>query len=286
MTSGQERQSERGPDMSRFLPDALRFLTGEGRNKSPEMLLDGLHQRFREAGRERLADLVYEMVRSVLSAFPDFAQRSFHVVVPRSPEVISGEMKTMNECLQGVSDPEDLSSVARSLPAADQALEDAHKCLVVLEHLGGRSDRHQLATALYHIHRGEPLDAEPLLRAIVDDPGHSDDMRWYARTNLSFSLHRQGRSAEAIGVAQAALDERPDIPTPYFNLVSSAAEAGDRAVFVQSLAKMGALYRSSQAQIIKTWLETERGLLAEQMDMRPEEVDQIADLTIHTSDNA
>jgi len=287
MTS-EERQIENQPPepgdgASRFLGEALRYLTGEGRRRDPTRLLEGLHERFRAEGTQKLSDLVYEMIRSCLASFPDYAQRSFEEVRPRSPEIISGELRTMNEGLIGVSAKQDLGSVARTTPSADVALDDTHKCIVVLAKLEGRTARQQLALALWHIHRGAPSEAEPVLRELMDAPDHSEAMRWYARANLAFCLHRQDRSAEAIPVALAALDERPDIPTPCFNLISCAAEVGDRALFEQSLERLGAMQRREPSPVIVSFLEAEAGLLATQMQMSREAILQLAGMSSRPS---
>ena len=272
MTSPQPSPTPRpGGDPASFLPEALRFLSGEGRARSPEELLDALHDRFRSAGREKLADLVYEMVRSCMASFPDYAQRSYQEVVPRSPEVISGEMGTLNDCLQGVEEAQDLGAVARSTPAAEQALDDAARCLAVLERLEGRSDRHELARALHLVHSGQPLEAEPVLRAFLE-PGRRADYVFYARANLAFCLHRADRSAEALPFAKAALEERPEIPTPWFNLISCAAEAGEEATFERALLDFSHLYRSTREPLMRRWLQAEAEVLASQTHLSAAEI--------------
>jgi len=263
------------PEPSRDLRDALAYLTGEGRARSAERLLEDLHERFREAGREKLSDLVYEMTKACLSAFPDFAVRVELTRAPRTAEVISGEMRTMSESLRGVDEPVDVSTVARSTPESERAVEDAHKCLDVLERLEGRTDRHQLASALYNIHRGRPADGEPPLRRILDRPHLSDEMRWYGLVNLAFSLHRQGRGGEAIPVAEAALELLPDRPPGYFNLIAAAADVGDRDVFARGVRRLCALERSGPSSLVRSWLESDLARLAARVGVTTAEVDEM-----------
>lgn len=266
------------PEPSRYLHDALSYLTGEGRSRSAERLLEDLHERFREAGLEKLSDLVYEMTKACLSAFPDFAVRVELNKVPRTAEVISGEMRTMSESMRGVSEPVDISGVTRSTPESEHAIEDAHKCLDVLERLEGRTDRHQLACALYHIYQGQPAEAEPLLRGILDRSHLSDEMRWYGLVNLAFSLHRQGRGVEAIPMAEAALELMPDRPPGYFNLIAAAADVGDRDVFARGVRRLCALQRASPSTLIRSWLESDLDRLAERVGVTSAEVDEMTRL--------
>jgi len=270
--------SFRPDDPQRVLAEALRYLSGAGRQRSPAELLDDLHRRFRLAGQKTLADLVYEMLRACLAAFPDYAQRAYQEVRPRPPEVIGSELGTMNDCLQGVGARTDLGELARARPGASAALADTARCLALLARLEGRSGRQQLATALHHVHAGRPLEAEPILRALAAPTGPEPRLRWYATANLAFCLHRADRSEQAIPFAQAALAERPEIPTPWFNLLSCAAEAGQRALFERSLRRFGALYRKTREPLMRSWLAGERAVLARQTGLSPEAIDALAAL--------
>ncbi len=270
----------------RLLPEALRLLTGEGRARSPQQLLDALHDRFRSAGREKLADLVYEMVRACLAAFPDYADRGYQEVPARAPEVISGELTTMNKGLAGLSAEEDLSAVRRTRPEADRALRDTETCLDVLRQLEGDTPRHALARALHLVHADEPSLAEPILRALLDQDGCPAATRWYVTVNLAFCLHRQHRSAEALPLARAAMDQRPEIPTPAFNLVSCAADVGDREAFEAGLRHLAAIRRRDPSPVIARWVDVECGELARQMDVHPDDVRRLAGMADSGTDTA
>ncbi|MBM3986026.1 MAG: hypothetical protein FJ296_10125, partial [Planctomycetes bacterium] len=114
---------------SPFLGEALGYLSGEGRRHTAAQLLEQLRARFGSAGRGKLADLVYEMAKACLRELPDFRVRTLLRAEPRAPEVISGEMSTMSDCLRSAGAAADLSALAQRRPEQDAVLADARKCL-------------------------------------------------------------------------------------------------------------------------------------------------------------
>ncbi len=241
--------------------EALGYLTGEGRPQSAADLLDGLYARFRAAGREKLADLVYEMTKACLAALPDFSVRTLLHDEPRTPEAISGELTTMSECLAGVDEPPDLASVARRRPEAPAALADADKCLAILARLEGDSGRQQLALALYAIHARQPARAEALLRELLARKSERPDVLHMADVNLAFALLRQGRYAEVVPLARAAAVRSPDDPVPWFNLLAASAELNDRAGFEEGVSALAALQARTGSTLIARWFERDLPML-------------------------
>jgi len=244
-----------------FLREALGYLTGEGRRQTATDLLDGLYARFRVAGREKLADLVYEMTKACLAALPDFSVRTLLHEEPRTPEVISGELTTMSECLAGVDEPPDLASIARRRPEATAALSDADKCLAMLARLEGDSGRQQLALALYAIHAGHSARAEGLLRELLARKHERPEILRIAEVNLAFALLRQGQYAEVVPLARAAVAKSPDDPVPWFNLLAAIAELHDRAGFEAGVASLRELHARTGSALIARWVERDLHML-------------------------
>jgi hypothetical protein len=246
-----------------FLTEALGYLTGEGRRHSADALLKQLYARFRVAGHEKLADLVYEMVKACLSALPDFSVRTRLLVEPRRAEVIAGEVSTMADCLRGVAPPPDLSSLARGRPEADAALEDARKCLEILRLLEGTSGREQLALALWMIHVGRHAQAELQLRALLARPGEPEPIHRLAEVNLGFALLRQRRFAEVLPVAEAAIARTPQDPVPWFNLLAALSELGDTARFERAAETFRAQHARPASPLVAAWIANDLAMLAE-----------------------
>jgi len=251
-----------GPD-SELLAGALAYLSGEGRDRTPERLLSGLYERFASAGQQKLAELVYEMCKARLSVLPDFSARTHHDAAPRQPGEINRDMKVMAESMRGVSETVSLSPADRPLPDhsdEDLVLDDVERCVAVLATLEGESPRQQLVLGSLHCQRGEPERAEPLLRKLlaqadsdVDDDIDETVLRC-AHVNLAFALHRQELSAEALACAESALELYPDRETLHFTAIGSASDLGDRPRFEQALSRLMALQRAAPRALISTWI--------------------------------
>jgi hypothetical protein len=233
--------------------EALGYLTGEGRRHTPEQLMQQLHARFRLAGREKLADLVYELAKACLRALPDFSVRTLLQAEPRPPEIISGEMSTLSEVLRSTGDRAELPAVGRRPPEEEAALSDAHKCLTALATLEGGSGRHQLATALVHVHAREPDKAETVLRALLVRRDESPEILRLAEVNLAFALLRQMRYADVLPVARAAIARSPDDPVPWFNLLAAQSELSDAVAFEDSVRSLAALQSRVHSPLVGAW---------------------------------
>lgn len=244
-----------------LLHEALTYLTGEGRRDTPEQLLQRLHVSFRAAGREKLADLVYELAKACLRALPDFTVRTLLHAEPRPPQIISGEMSTMSECLRTAGDATDVSDIARRRPEQAAPLADARKCLAALESLEGLSGRQQLAAALAHVHAGEAAQGETLLRALLARPDEPSEIRRIAEVNLAFALLRQKKFADAVPVARAGQRRSPNDPVPWFNLLAAQSELSDPEAFEDSVRGLAALQSRVRSPLVEAWARHDLAML-------------------------
>lgn len=257
------------PARTPVLGEALSWLAGEGRRHDAAALAAQLRARFRVAGRGKLADLLYEMAKACLRALPDFSVRTRLHAEPRAPEVISGELATMNECLRSTGAAAALPGVTRR-PEQDAALADARKCLDALHALEGASGRQQLALALVHVHAGEPRRAEELLRALLARAGEAPELRRLAEVNLAFALLRQERFAEVLPLARAACERAPDDPVPWFNLLAAQSELGDPEAFEQSVRGLAALQSRLRSPLVAAWAQHDLAMLAGTARLTPD----------------
>jgi hypothetical protein len=247
---------------SPFLGEALGYLSGEGRRHTAAQLLEQLRARFRVAGRGKLADLVYEMAKACLRELPDFQVRTLLRAEPRAPEVISGEMSTMSDCLRSAGGAADLSALAQRRPEQDAALADARKCLDALASLEGASGRRQLALALAHVHAGEPARVEAVLRELLARAGEPPEVLRLAEVNLAFALLRQEKFADVVPLARAAQARDPQDPVPWFNLLAAQSELGDPAAFEASVRGLAALQARVRSPLVAAWAQHDLAMLA------------------------
>ena len=247
---------------SPFLGEALGYLAGEGRRHTAEQLLEQLRARFRVAGREKLADLVYEMAKACLRELPDFSVRTLLRAEPRAPEVISGELATLSDCLRSAGDGADLSALSRRRPEQDAALSDARKCLDALASLEGASGRRQLACALAHVHAGEPAQGEAVLRELLLRAHEAPEILRLAEVNLAFALLRQEKFAHVVPLARAAQARDPQDPVPWFNLLAAQSELGDPAAFEDSVRGLAALQARVRSPLVAAWAQHDLSMLA------------------------
>ncbi len=271
-------QPEAAGHEPRLLKEALGYLTGEGRRQTAADLLGQLRARFREAGREKLSDLVYEMTKACFTVLPDMSVRTLLHTEPRAAELISGELSTMADCLAGVAPKPDLGDVVRRRPSPPAALTDARKCLAALQELEGLSGRQQLALALCHIHEGQPGRAEVVLRALLARPHEDAELLRIAEVNLGFAVLKQRRYAEALPLAEAAIAKAPDNPVPWFNLLAASAELKDQASFERGVSALQRLYARSGSPLIASWIERDLRMLAELLGAQPARIAELLTL--------
>jgi len=262
-TRSPEHSPGPAPQPAPLVGEALAWLTGEGRQLGAERLLAGLRERFRNAGREKLADLVYELAKACLAALPELSVRTRLHSEPRAAELVSGEVEQLAASLRAVDDSTDTQSLARGTSAAQAALADARRCLGVLAQLEGASGRQQLACALERIHAGQPVAGEALLRPLLERVGESPAIIRMARVNLAFALLRQARYAEVVPLARAACADEPDNPVPLFNLLAAQAELGVPAEFLATAQELRALLSRQDSALIRNWIAQDLAMLCE-----------------------
>lgn len=259
---------------NQLLAGALAFLSGEGRDRSPERLLSGLYERFAGAGQQKLADLVYEMCKARLAVLPDFAARTHHYLVPRAPGDITRDMQVMRESMRGVAENVSLAPADAPLPGSDEArvLSDVERCVEVLATLEGESPRHQLVLGSLHCFQGQADQAEKLLRELLAEDDIDEIMKRCAHVNLAFAVHRQDRSAEALELAEQALQHYPDRETLHFTAIGSASDLGDRSHFERAVGRLFALQRAAPRELITTWIAHDLSRMAHRVGLTDEEI--------------
>ncbi len=244
-------------ETSTWLGEALGYLRGEGRGRTPEQLRAELQERFQDAGRRRLADLVYEMLKACLSEVPDVTERIAMADVPRPAEVIWSEVDTMRRGMDGLpGGAPDVSSVTRSTPAEDAALVDMRTCLDVLTSLEGRTVRQQLASGLWLAYAGKLAEAEGVLRHLHERSDLDDRAAFYAAWNLSFVLITRAKDAEGLSVAESALALAPEHTGAYMNIATAAARLGNESRFRWAMDELAALQRRDPTAFTQRWWVT------------------------------
>lgn len=245
--------------------EALSYLTGGERKRTPEQLLAELQNRFAVSGRRRLGDLVYEIGKGCVDAYPDAARRTHYRERPRMPEIVAGEVDTMHACLDGVSAPPDLSRLVRATPAAEVSLAALDTCVELLRSVEGDSGRQRLLEAYAAIYHGRPDESEALLRSVLDDARVEPALKPYARVNLALALQRQSRWAEALAVAEEAVEERPDNLPARFCLVSSAADLGELDTVLRGVRDIVRMARDEDTELARAYLADELTRMADEV---------------------
>lgn len=259
-----------------WLGEALGYLRGEGRGRSPDELRAALQQRFADAGRQRLADLVYEMVKACLSEVPDVTERIAMADAPRRAEVIWGDVDTMRRGMDGLpAGAPDLDAVARGTPASDVALQDMGACIDVLTSLEGRTVRRELAHGLHDAYAGRLADAEATLRALHDRDDLDDRAAFYAAWNLSFVLITRDDDRAGLRVAEEALVLDPEHTGPYMNIATVAARLGDTQRFRWAMDELAAMQRRDPAAFTSRWWHTFTETHAALLELERDEVDAL-----------
>ncbi|HTE05498.1 MAG TPA: sigma-70 family RNA polymerase sigma factor [Planctomycetota bacterium] len=214
-----------------------------------------------EAGRRKLADLIYEMAKACLVVAPGFTSRTLIAAVPRRSDQVGGDLRQMAHRLAGVVGAPDVDAVALTRPEPGTALQDAHACLEKLAEIEGTSGRQQVALGLAHIHGGKPGQAEAILRPLLEQP-LAARTRQNASRNLTLALLRQDRHADALAAAEAAGKEWPDDPVRVMNLCYASARLGDATRFARYAGDLGTLQLRNPSERVGAWLADELAALA------------------------
>lgn len=261
-----------------WLGEALGMLRGEGRRRGPDELRAALRDRFRAGGEQRLADLVYEMLKACLAEVPDVTERIAMAAAPRRAEVIWDDVDTMRRGMDGLpGGAPDVSPVTRATPPRDAALDDVGRCLDVLTSLEGRTVRRQLAAGLHLAYAGRLAEADDVLRDLHERDDLDDRAAFYAAWNLSFVLITRDRDTDALPVAEAALALDPEHPGPYMNIATAAARLGDAPRFRWAMDELAALQRRDPATFTRRWWRTFTEVHAGLLGLARTEVDALLD---------
>jgi tetratricopeptide (TPR) repeat protein len=181
-------------------------------------------------GREKLADLLYELAKACLIVLPDLKRRIERKAEPREAPIVAGELRTINSRLEANWAAVPLDGVPERTPEEARALGAADACLRILENVEGSTERQQLAWSQVLLFQGHPAEAERVLGRLL----RTEQLLRYrelAQRNLMLSMIRQGKYAAAAESGEAALHERPDDAVVLFNLTVSYAHLVDHAAF-------------------------------------------------------
>jgi len=210
--------------------DAVQFLTGTSVIRPAHTAVEHILANSARAGREKLADLLYEMAKACLIVLPDLKRRIERKVEPREVPVVANELRSINSRLEKVDGAVALRDVPQQTPEEARALKVARSCLTILDNVEGESERQQLAWSQVLIFESNPAEAERVLRRLLDS-GDSLAHRELAQRNAMLALIRQGKYVDAIEVGDVAIEERPADVSILFNLAVSHAYLGDRRHF-------------------------------------------------------
>jgi len=238
-----------------LLREAVRScLDGRVGTKNVKGLMAHMLEASMEAGRSKLADLLYEMAKACLVEAPGFSSHTLINARPRPSDVVADDMRQLASRMKHVGPPVDVNNLTGTRSAPDTALADADACLEQLAGLEGKSGRQQVAVALCHIHAGEPERAETVLRPLLERELPPITRQNVSR-NLALALLRQERYADALELSENAADEWPDDPVRVMNLCFSAARLGDAGSFERNARLLISIHRQSPTERVQTWID-------------------------------
>lgn len=254
-----------------------RYLQCKERSKNVGSLVQRMLEAAADAGRRRLADLVYEMAKSCLLAVPDFEQRMLVRQAPRGRQQVADDVRHMSARLAAVAEQPPVTrvaDVARHLTTREAALDDTLTCLHSLEQLEGPSGRSQVALALHHIHTGRLTEAERLLRALAeaDIPAVT---RQNVFRNLTLTLLRQERWDDALEIAEISGVDWPDDPVRHMNICYATARLGNAEGFESHVRRLVALNVASPQPRVQAWIDRELQPLAQAVGLQGERLNTL-----------
>jgi RNA polymerase sigma factor (sigma-70 family) len=259
--SAEGEEPVREEDISILRDAVLNCLEGRVGTKNVQGLMGRMLEASLEAGRARLADLLYEMAKACLVEAPGFSSHTLIRSHPRRTDVVADDVRQLATRMESVGPTVDVRKLKGTPPAPATALDDAAACLAQLAALEGESGRQQVALALTHIHRGEPGEAEAVLRPLLERE-LQPSTRQNASRNLALALLRQQRFADALELSEAAADEWPDDPVRVMNLCFAAARLQDADRFEQNARLLLSIQRQSPSMRVQAWIDDMLGPLA------------------------
>lgn len=261
LSTSSEDDEQRAEDINRLQHSLTSNLDARQRTRSVKVLLERMLSLSKASARSKLSDLLYEMAKACLVARPDFAERITARTEPRSVDEVAGDIREIEGRLDRVGDVHGgthLDSVLTDPPRRETAMDDARRCLSMLETLEGPSGRQRVALALCEIHDGRPALGEEILR---DLEAHADDYeltlvtRQNVSRNIQLALLRQARWAEARSAAETAAEIWPIDPVRVTNLCFAAARLLDVGLFESSVRELAAIHAAEPSAMVASWID-------------------------------
>ena len=187
--------------------DALNYLSAGAEDPAIQPVVQRILTASAKAGREQLADLLYELAKACLVLNEVGELRTYRGKEPRKLEALQSDFGhlqrrsfvTVPRLLEG---PQGLSR------DPSRAVLSAYDCVLVLENVEGPSPRQQLIMAHTSNLIGKHDDAIAICSELLE-ASINDGLRSYAFMNLMCAQNRIGLFKEASEVGKAAMRECP-----------------------------------------------------------------------------
>ena len=253
--------------------DAVQFLTGTSVIRPADTAVEQILTTTARAGREKLADLLYEMSKACLIVLPDLKLRIERKVEPRQVPVVSSELRSINVRLEMTDGSITLSDVPKQTPEEARALKVARNCLAILDNVEGASERQQLAWSQLLIFEGNPAEAERALRKLLET-GVSAVNHQFALRNVLMALNQQRKYAESAEFAERALLEYPDDCALLYNLSVAVASLRDRERFRAVSSRFAGLAQRGLPEWLRGAVRYEVPNFASTLGMSPADIQE------------
>lgn len=250
--------------------DAVRYLTTEQTAAARRTAVEFVLSQSATAGRQKLADLLYELAKSFLVIAPAVRLRVVQETPARAHSVIAAELGRMSARLPAVGEPEGSGLTASTVPP----FELARRCLTTLRGIERESERFTLMLSNVLFYEGNPAEAERSLRAL-EARGVSTANDIHLRRNTSFALLQQLRYDDAVSYGKKYLSQYPNDELLLYNTAVSMAWAKDRAGFEDLAGRIGAQQRGGAQSSLAEMIDRQAAVLADQVDLTPSRVREL-----------
>jgi len=265
--------------------DAVHYLSEPAGDQPPQAAVEHILAESARAGREKLADLLYELAKACLIVLPDLKRRVERRVEPRDAPIVSGELRAINSRLDDADASIDVTPVPQTTPEEDRALGVARSCLTILENVEGKTERCCLAVSQLLIFENKPQKAESVLDSLLDSDAKLVH-RELVQRNRMLSLIRQERCEEAVEIGLASLKDHPNDCVFLYNLAVAHAHLGDRPQFESVCAALGKHIGIEGPQWLVDLIVYEIPRLASDLKMSPSEVEDCLGFSGHCNEAA
>ena len=225
--------------------DALQFLLADTSRPTDSAAIQRILRRSAKAGRDKLADLLYELSKACLVMLPNLRRRVERRVEPRGPTTVANELQRVAARLGTTATGVTMVYQPTATPTEDGAISTARACLQILENVEGPSERQCLAMSQVLIFEDKPNESELLLKALLRSSkslAHSDLAEW----NLMLSLMRQRRYPEAIDFGRRVIVDRPNDAVILYNLSACHASLRQPTEFDSVSKRLAQLMASTE----------------------------------------